>query len=727
MENQQHPQQIPAAAPPQGPPPIQQGGQPMAQYPYATAAGPPGVPAHAAGQYAPAQFQAYSPATPVTAGLQPGYNQVNPIQMEQAPYVPRIDPMTGRPYTSVWRDRHDEEKKKTVALEAQVAAEIKAKNDLYQELLAARAETAEAKRATEFEKKLAAVKGSQSEMLVNGALVGVTPKKSKAVHFDEEDGEVSSPDLKNKKKRSKKNKKKGKRSKYSSSDSSASDSECSSQGDTTLEDTKKRRRKGSTRKAGRGSQLTGPSLPPAGGEGAAPAVNAKVTKMSVAQVGKKFKTELAKMKLRLVLVKFQFVKPEDAEGLSDEKAVELAAQAHRDAAEMRDWFLEGERYGTYVLGSVLTRRTYVGKFWSGKRERLTKHFECVLKTNKPGGKKLYGGLRAKGVHNYFMLPLGLYKSKRDCNADEKLIITRTQRAESTLNTVGVRRRNTSTHRRRHRRRRLTGRRRGTRRTMWTRACGAEDRDGRYSTVKTEGYNGGSLNHALWRLSRKETLVEGCWEVNCTAGGLEFFRLDETETALRHMGGDGGQEAGEKAMELEVCSEAVVRWTSATLAERVKGVYGETSDAAAHVSGKADEEAVDDRGVQYSAEWGVGFSWQLEQETRGWVQSFAAERRVLTKFEALMRCDVTAGMLLQQAGGELMRAVGMAEQTQHTGGIASLTEYRQIVGELKGLARGTLDRNTAVGFGVCEKVYQEWLRKERDGGNYERVGKELRHA
>ena len=268
--------------------------------------------------------------------------------------------MTGRPYTSVWRDRHDEEKKKTVALEAQVAAEVKAKNDLYQELLAARAETAEARRATEFEKKLAAVKGSQSEALVNGTLVGATPKKGKAVHFDEDGEEISSPDLKNKKKRSKKNKKKAKRSRYSSSDSSASDSDASSQGDTTSEDTKRRRRKkqhkgraagvaavrkmvslsgktasGATspppsQKAGEGSQLTGRTEQSAGGEGVNPAMKTKVTKMSVAQVGRKFKTELAKMKLRLVLVKYQIVKAEDAEGLSNEKAVELAAKAHRD-------------------------------------------------------------------------------------------------------------------------------------------------------------------------------------------------------------------------------------------------------------------------------------------------------------------------------------------------------------------------------------------------------------
>ncbi|KAK3238416.1 hypothetical protein CYMTET_51569 [Cymbomonas tetramitiformis] len=202
------------------------------------------------------------------------------------------------------------------------------------------------------------------------------------------------------------------------------------------------------------------------------------------------------------------------------------------AGEMRDWFVEGERYGTYVLGSVLTRITYVGKFWSGKRERLTKHFECVLQTDKAGGKKLYGGLRAKGMHNYFMLPQGVYKSKSDCNIDETLIIRRTQRLENTLNTVGVRRSNTSTHRRRHRRRRLVyDRGADGRKSMWTRAGAASYRDGRYSTVRTKGYNGGSLDQALRRLSKKERFVEGCWEVEYTAGGWSFS--DWAKLKLRH--------------------------------------------------------------------------------------------------------------------------------------------------------------------------------------------------
>ncbi|KAK3246327.1 hypothetical protein CYMTET_44132 [Cymbomonas tetramitiformis] len=199
----------------------------------------------------------------------------------------------------VWRERHDEEKKKSTALEAQVAAEQKARKDLYQELLAARAETVEAKRAAEFEKKLSAVRGdSQSDVLVNGALFD-TPgarKGSKAVHFDEGE-DTASPERRSKKKSKKK---KSKKSKYSSSDSS-SESDANSQGDTTSEDTKKRRRN-QHQKRGAGA----------------------------AAINKQFKTQLAKQKLELILVKFGVMKPEEALMLEVEKTITLAAKAHRE-------------------------------------------------------------------------------------------------------------------------------------------------------------------------------------------------------------------------------------------------------------------------------------------------------------------------------------------------------------------------------------------------------------
>ncbi|KAK3232648.1 hypothetical protein CYMTET_57001 [Cymbomonas tetramitiformis] len=352
MEGQMPAQQIPVA-PPVPPPPMAGYPQQQLQTPVAAQ-----VPAHAMGQYAPALFQQYSPATPATAGLQPGLNQVTPIQIDQAPYVPRIDPTTGRPYQSVWRDRHDEEKKRTVALEAQLAAEQKARNDLYQELLAARAETAEAKRATEFEKKLAAVRsGSQSEAEVNGALFGTTAAlKSRAVHF-EDDGDIPAKKKKKKAKKSKRSKKK--KSKHSSSDSSSSssssESDESSHGDTTSEDAAGHRRKrqhtrrkqgkaavrkagsvmtasGATspppsQKAGHTSKQTGSAGPSAGGTAGNAAPTNKITN---AQVGRQFKTKQAKTKLRMFLVQFHIVKPEEAMALTDEQAVEFAAKAHRE-------------------------------------------------------------------------------------------------------------------------------------------------------------------------------------------------------------------------------------------------------------------------------------------------------------------------------------------------------------------------------------------------------------
>ncbi|KAK3232647.1 hypothetical protein CYMTET_57000 [Cymbomonas tetramitiformis] len=349
------------------------------------------------------------------------------------------------------------------------------------------------------------------------------------------------------------------------------------------------------------------------------------------------------------------------------------------AEEMKDWFLEGERYGTYVLGSAITGRTYVGKFWSGKRERLTKHIECVLQTQKKGEKKLYGGLRARGVHNFFMLPLGVYKSKSDCNADEKLIISRTQRSENTLNTVGVRRRNT-----------------------------AGDRDGQYATVQAVGYNGGSLDRALYRLSKKESLVEGHWEVDYVAGGWNFS--DWTKLKLR----SGGQ----------ATTEATTFTVNAD--EEGWGLWEEQADVHLVCLLRKDKFAF------LAPQSALGFKdrskaarFDLAQEVRGRVQMFAAEKRVLSRFEKMMRTDVTAGLLFQAAGGELLSAVAKAERTPGAaGGIAALEEYRRAVGSLGGLARGKLDRNVAVGFGVCEMVYQRWLRCERDGGNYEKVEKEL---
>ncbi|KAK3284871.1 hypothetical protein CYMTET_7509 [Cymbomonas tetramitiformis] len=98
---------------------------------------------------------------------------------------------------------------------------------------------------------------------------------------------------------------------------------------------------------------------------------------------------------------------------------------------------QGEaQFGTYaLLVSMRSRRTYVGKFWSGPiKERLRKHFATVLDPTQKDGRWLYGGLRSAGIHNYFMLPLKTYAGKVDCDADEKLIIRRTHRPGETLNT-----------------------------------------------------------------------------------------------------------------------------------------------------------------------------------------------------------------------------------------------------------------------------------------------------
>ncbi|KAK3270704.1 hypothetical protein CYMTET_20917 [Cymbomonas tetramitiformis] len=53
-------------------------------------------------------------------------------------------------------------------------------------------------------------------------------------------------------------------------------------------------------------------------------------KMSLAQVSRKFKTELALTKLRVVLAKFRLAAPEEIETLSDAQAVGLAEKAHRE-------------------------------------------------------------------------------------------------------------------------------------------------------------------------------------------------------------------------------------------------------------------------------------------------------------------------------------------------------------------------------------------------------------
>ncbi len=88
----------------------------------------------------------------------------------------------------------------------------------------------------------------------------------------------------------------------------------------------------------------------------------------------------------------------------------------------------------------------------------------------------------------------------------------------------------------------------------------------------------------------------------------------------------------------------------------------------------------------------------------------------------MKGGISAGMLLQQSGGTLSRELCQAatRDAECSGRLPPLSRFRELTLELDGLARGVLDRNVAVGFGVCLKVYQDWLRQERDGGNYTMV-------
>ncbi|KAK3281905.1 hypothetical protein CYMTET_10328 [Cymbomonas tetramitiformis] len=94
-----------------------------------------------------------------------------------------------------------------------------------------------------------------------------------------------------------------------------------------------------------------------------------------------------------------------------------------------------------------------------------------------------------------------------------------------------------------------------------------------------------------------------------------------------------------------------------------------------------------------------------------------------RFAELMKGDVTAGLLLQKFGTHLMETLDKnrseRERLEQWGdGRLTLEEARKLTGRMTGLVRGVLDRNVAVGFGVCGKLYREWLEQERDGGKYE---------
>ncbi|KAK3251403.1 hypothetical protein CYMTET_39258 [Cymbomonas tetramitiformis] len=822
MENQgqSQTQTVPGAPPPQA---VMQPGvgqqlpgafQQQPQFPMA-------VPAHAARQYAPAQFHAYSPATPVAAGLQPAYNQITPIQTKQAPYVPRINPTTGAPFPSVWRDRHDEEKKKSTALETQLAAEQKARNDLYQELLAARVETAEAKRATEFEKKMSAVKGGRTGRRFGTALIG-TPGEpiGKAVHFDKEsEDEFSSPDGRKDKKKAKdkkKKKKKGKKSKL------GEDNQRSNEPTTNAED--------QASSWGRPASLSAGAGPPA----IAGWYEAMPAKMTVTQVSKKFKTKAAKQKLRMVLVQYHILKPEDAMALTDEKAVELAAKAHRDGV------LDGVAEEVY---------TVVECDVSGGSEGLVRG-----RRKEKGGKKLYGGLRARGMHNYFMLPLGVYRSRSDCDDDER------ENARLRFSTIEVADRYAWA--------KAEVKKLVRRPWHWKMAPKLScDKLVRIWQSAATVVGGSGWTWVVWaaqtkiqdvftKLGKVAAYVE---EATCTCSQLDAslprreghvcFRTTELTGKFQLLNKSlkdtpsGGGLSTEDVLSSSASFLRQFRGLHSISYNSLRGLFpmtflisgvrvlvyfnvfkdtlyvalGGTTGLRVQVTWEcflilmqrldayrialeveklpiqeimlrvterlfaASSRVTQDHWITpYAKQDNLNFCFTLSDELFASILDFnlkscifctpyvedcffgtknkfaflapqsalgfedrskaarfdvsilliqnraAARLRPVTR-QGIARVERAYGAAVDDrgAGGALMREVEAAGQTRDTaGGIADLEEYWQAVRGLNGLARGTLDRNTAVGFGVCEKIYQGWLRQERDGGNYERVEREL---
>ncbi|KAK3280691.1 hypothetical protein CYMTET_11486 [Cymbomonas tetramitiformis] len=135
------------------------------------------------------------------------------------------------------------------------------------------------------------------------------------------------------------------------------------------------------------------------------------------------------------------------------------------------------------------------------------------------------------------------------------------------------------------------------------------------------------------------------------------------------------------------------------------------------------QAVSDAGVHYSTEWGVEFCWQAAARARAQTRDFREAQCVLDRFRTLMKGGVAAGLLLNNLRGELVSAVQRTGDTQHGVEVAAdaliptVSDFWRLLNRMPGLARGVLDRNVAMGFGVCLQVYQSWLRAERQGGNY----------
>ncbi|KAK3279444.1 hypothetical protein CYMTET_12675 [Cymbomonas tetramitiformis] len=136
-------------------------------------------------------------------------------------------------------------------------------------------------------------------------------------------------------------------------------------------------------------------------------------------------------------------------------------------------------------------------------------------------------------------------------------------------------------------------------------------------------------------------------------------------------------------------------------------------------------AVGDTGVRCSANWGVKFCWRTAAQARPWARQGSGEFLIFDRFRKVMKGGVAAGLLLNKLGGPVMEAMQRAAEStedlkksaDRVTQMLSVPAYWSLLSKMGGLARGVLDRNVTVGFGVCLQLYQQWLREERDSGNY----------
>ncbi|KAK3268594.1 hypothetical protein CYMTET_22910 [Cymbomonas tetramitiformis] len=116
------------------------------------------------------------------------------------------------------------------------------------------------------------------------------------------------------------------------------------------------------------------------------------------------------------------------------------------------------------------------------------------------------------------------------------------------------------------------------------------------------------------------------------------------------------------------------------------------------------------------------------KARPWARQCSGEFLIFDRFRKVMKGGVAAGLLLNKLGGPVMEAmqraaestVDLKKSADRVTQMLSVPEYWSLLSKMGGLARGVLDRNVTVGFGVCLQLYQQWLREERDSGNYTRI-------